>query len=139
MGARRLAHLIVIGVTLSLQVGVADAADSAKPSLKLRASPTVLFTQGQVTLTGELRGVDEDDAAFYCPSVEWDWGDGTRSVTSSDCQPFEPGVSEIRTRYVRQHRYPYPGQFRVVLRLRQGTSTLVSASTTVTVRPGAEP
>ena len=113
-----------------------DAADRARRSLDLRASPQVSFSPSRVVLTGELRNVTTQDEEMYCPEVEWEWGDGTRSSVSADCGPFEPGASTTKLRYVQQHTFQYPGYFKVVLRLKRGPQVLVSGTTTLTVRAG---
>jgi hypothetical protein len=107
-----------------------------KPALDLRASPQVAFSPARIVLTGELRNVTNLDSGFYCPTVVWEWGDGTESTYSADCQPFEPGISEVKMRYIQQHTFDMPGQFRVALRLKKGTQVVLSGSTTVTVRAG---
>ena len=113
-----------------------DASDKPKRSLDLRASPQVSFSPASVVLTGELRNVTEHDEELYCPEVEWEWGDGTRSSASADCGPFEVGTSTTKLRYVKQHTFQYPGSFKVVLRLRRGPTVLLSGTTTLTVRAG---
>lgn len=107
-----------------------------KPSLSLRASPAIAFTPARILVTAELRNVTDDAQALHCPTLEWDWGDGTQSVSSSDCGPYEPGVSRVQTRYTKQNVFNTPGRFRVTLRLKQGSTTVLAGSTTVTARPG---
>ena len=45
----------------------------------------------RVVLTAELTGGANDFEEFYCGAVEWEWGDGTKSESSSDCAPYEAG------------------------------------------------
>jgi hypothetical protein len=130
-------------LTVSLLVGgisfvpaVAAQERGAKPSMKLKASSAMAFTPAQIVFTAELRNVTNDDEPFYCPAVEWDWGDGTRSSSSSDCEPYEPGKSQVPLRYVKSHKYDIPGRFQVSVRLRRGTEQLLAATTSVTVRGG---
>ena len=84
------------------------AKDVKKPSLSLKASPTIVFSPARVVVSAELKGGAEDNAELYCPSLEWDWGDGTRSESNADCEPFEAGKSTIQRRFTRvahvQHR-----------------------------------
>ena len=46
------------------------------------------------------------------PEVEWEWGDGGKSVTEGDCDPWEPGM-KIDRRYTGRHEYRYSGRYRV--------------------------
>lgn len=107
-----------------------------KPSVSLRASPTVAFAPARIRLTAELRGGPDDFEELYCPAIEWDWGDGTTSSSAADCAPYEAGKSEIRRRYSVEHIYRQPGAFRVQFRLKKGTRINGFASATVQVRPG---
>ena len=107
-----------------------------KPSLSLRASPPISFSPANIHLVAELRGGPDDYEEFYCPAIEWDWGDGTRSENSSDCEPYEAGVSQIPRRFSKTHVYNLQGRYRVQVRLKRNTKVLTSASTNVQVRPG---
>ncbi|MGE3276230.1 MAG: PKD domain-containing protein [Vicinamibacterales bacterium] len=134
---RRTVALVVVSLAcaaLPLQGRGQDA--QKKPSLALRARPTIAFAPARVTVTAEVRGGSDDYRAFYCPALEWEWGDGTRSEAESDCDPYEPGKSEIRRRYVAQHTFRQPGTFRVQLRLKQGRDVAGQAGVTISVRPG---
>jgi hypothetical protein len=84
-----------------------------------------------------LKGGDDDYQEFYCPTVMWEWGDGTESEATQDCNPYEAGVSTIKRRYAAVHEYRESGRFTVVARLKREGKTIVSTNATVTVRPGA--
>jgi hypothetical protein len=107
-----------------------------KPTLSLRASPPISFSPANIHLVAELKGGPDDYEDFYCPAVEWDWGDGTRSENSSDCDPYEAGVSQISRRFSKTHVYNLQGRYRVQIRLKRNTKVLTSASTNVQVRAG---
>jgi hypothetical protein len=107
-----------------------------KPSLSLRASPPISFSPANIHLVAELKGGPDDYEEFYCPAIEWDWGDGTRSENSSDCEPYEAGVSQISRRFSKTHVYNLQGRYRVQVRLKRNTKVLTSASTNVQVRAG---
>lgn len=107
-----------------------------KPALSLRAAPLITFSPARIHLIAELRGGPDDYEEMYCPSVEWDWGDGTRSESSPDCDPYEKGVSEITRRYSTDHTFEFSGRYRVQLRLKRNSKTVASASTTIQIRPG---
>jgi hypothetical protein len=107
-----------------------------KPSLSLKATPAVSFAPARVVVVAEVKGGANDHEEFYCPSVEWEWGDLTTSTAEADCEPYEAGKSEIKRRYAVEHRYKNPGGFRIVLRLKKGSRVIATANTLVQVRPG---
>jgi hypothetical protein len=107
-----------------------------KPTLTLRASPPISFSPANILLVAELKGGPDDFEEYYCPAVEWDWGDGTRSESSADCDPFEAGKSTITRRFSKQHTYNIQGRYRVQVRLKRNSKLLTSASTNIQVRAG---
>jgi hypothetical protein len=126
-----LALTIVSGGTVDAQRG-----GERKPSVSLRASPPVGISPLRVRLTAELRGGDDDFADFYCPTIEWDFGDDAMSGSSGDCEPFKPGVSQIQRRYTTEHVFRYFGDDRYTIRftMKQGSRVVASTTTNVTVR-----
>lgn len=108
-----------------------------KPSLSLKANPPVGFSPLHVSAVVDVRGGPDDYAEFYCPSIEWDWGDGTVSENSSDCDPYEAGKSTIRRRFSADHIYYQSGAFRAVFRLKQKNRAVAVASVNIQVRPGS--
>jgi hypothetical protein len=137
LGGRQALHLACIGLLFASSVALdgREQANNKKPSLSLKATPAVSFAPSRVVLVAEVKGGAEIES-FYCPSVEWEWGDGTTSSAETDCSPFEEGKSQIRRRYSVEHHYKNPGQFRVVLRLKKGDKVSAMANTNVQVRPG---
>lgn len=107
-----------------------------RPSLSLRAHPMVSFSPARITVTGDLQGGANDYEEFYCPTVEWDWGDGTQSEVRSDCEPFESGKSEIKRRFTTDHVFREGGRYRITLRLKRNDKVVTSANITVQVRAG---
>ncbi len=105
-----------------------------KPDLSIRVRPRAGFSPVRVTVRGQLQGGADDYEEYYCAGVEWDWGDGTVSEFSYDCDPYEAGVSEIQRRFSSSHTYRGRGEFDVRLRLMRKKKPLVSASTSVNVR-----
>ena len=130
---RRLAALACV---FAVTIAVAVAADNKKPSISLKASPPTGFAPTRVVLTAEIKGGPDDFADFYCPSVEWVWGDDTKAESTVDCDPYEAGKSEIKRRYVFDRVFQTPGNFRVEFRLKQKNKVVGSGSTTVNIRPG---
>lgn len=112
----------------------AAAQEDEEPELRLRASPRVSFVPASILFVVELRGGADDYEEFYCLATEWDWGDDTVSENTPDCDPYEPGVSEIRRRLSVRHQFNSPGSFTVRLRLKRQDDVVVAASTRVQVR-----
>ena len=110
-----------------------------KPGLSLKATPSVSFAPARVVVVAELKGGSNDFEDFYCPTLEWEWGDLTTSTAEADCQPYSPGKSEIKRRYTVEHRFKTSGQFRILLRLKKGDKVVGSANTMIQVRAGLGP
>ena len=104
------------------------------PRLRLRATPRVAFAGGSFLFVGQLRGGPDDNEELYCTTVEWDWGDDTLSESTPDCEPFEPGRSEIRRRFSVRHTFDYAGRYEVRLNLKRRDDILISARTRIEVR-----
>src|SRR3954466_5351430 len=107
-----------------------------RPKLTLRANPVIAMAPARVVLTAELNGGANDFEDFYCGAVEWEWGDGTKSESSSDCAPYEPGKSEIKRRYTVEHSFQRPGNFRVMFHLKRQNKAVGSATINIQIRPG---
>ena len=112
------------------------SAKKPKPTITLRSTPTVGFAPARFVLTAELVGGADDYEDFYCATVEWDWGDDTRSETKQDCDPYEAGKSTIKRRFVMDRIFNVAGEFRVEFRLKQKNKTVGSGQATIEVRPG---
>jgi hypothetical protein len=122
-----------------------------KPSISVRANPPVGFSPLKVVVTAELKGGANDYEDFYCASVEWEWGDDTKSETTADCDPYEAGKSEIKRRYIQEHTFRSfgsdmpgaagmptgPTQFRVKFTLKQKNKVVGSGQAVVEIRSGA--
>ena len=116
-----------------------QAAESEPPkklSVDLRITPAVSFAPSRIRAIADLKLPADRTAEFYCASVEWDWGDLTESEESNECEPYEAGVSEVRRIFSAEHTFHSGGRYRVQLRLKRDRKVLISASTTVTIRPG---
>src|SRR5438067_12169246 len=120
----------------SLSAAQRDAADK-KPSLSLKATPPAGFAPLRVHLTVDVKGGANDYADFYCPTVQWDWDDGTISETSEDCEPYEAGKSTIQRRYSADHTFRLSGDYRLSFRIKQKDKVIAATTTTQTVRAGA--
>ena len=126
----------VFFLTLTAPGSGVGRAEDDKPELSLRASPRVAFVPVEVLFVAELRGGADDYEELYCVSIEWDWDDDTRSESTPDCDPYEPGTSKIRRRYSTRHRFDYGGRYEVRVNLKRRDETVASARTTVELRGG---
>jgi hypothetical protein len=111
-----------------------DAKKGKKPGLELRATPRYAFSPAEIMYTAELKGGD-DVEELYCPEVEWEWGDGGKSVQEADCDPWTPGT-KIDRRFSVHHVYPRAGLYVVRVTLRKARRMLASQSLQVTIRAG---
>ena len=106
-----------------------------KPTLSVKASPSISFAPARIVVVAELKG-GNDEEELYCPTVEWEWGDLTQSVVEADCEPYSPGKSEIKRRYTVEHQFKNPGSFKIVLRLKKGSRIVGQGTAQVQVRAG---
>jgi hypothetical protein len=113
-----------------------ESNDDKKPSLSLKANPPVGFSPLRVRVGVDVRGGADDHVDFYCPTIEWDWGDGTVSEASADCDPYEAGKSTIQRRFASDHIYRQSGNYKIVFRLKQKNKTIAAGSANVQVRAG---
>ncbi len=125
------AALIVLLSASALQ---SQQPEAKRPSLSLRVNPPVGFTPLRVQVVAELKDGSDDYADYYCAGVEWEWGDGTISESSSDCEPYEAGKSTIRRRFTADHVYRQGGQYRIIFKLKQKTRQVAAATSNVQVR-----
>ena len=107
-----------------------------RPKITVRAQPTVGVAPFRVVLTGELQGGDDDFAEYYCPTIEWEWGDDTSSESTLDCEPYEAGKSQIKRRFTIEHLFRREGVYKVYFHLKRKDKLLASASVTIQVQPG---
>jgi len=133
MRSARLGVLLLAGGAVVLAAG--ESKDKGKaPALEVRTAPRMGFSPLNVLATAELRGGD-DLERYHCPEIEWDWGDGSKSVRESDCEPYEEGT-KIQRRFTAQHRFLRAGIYNVKVTLRRADKVIKRAGVRVTVRAG---
>jgi hypothetical protein len=113
------------------------AADKVKPNISVKASPVIAFSPARVVVTADLKGGANDYEDFYCPSIEWEWGDGTISEQTTDCDPYEAGKSEIKRHFSASKVFQSSGDYRVQFKIKKKDKTIAIGSTDVKIRPGA--
>jgi hypothetical protein len=119
-------------LTLAAPGRVGGEAGPKKPRLDIRASPRLGLAPTRVLATAELVGGDAAED-FYCPRLEWDWDDGTRSVREADCPPFEPGAT-LERHFTADHVYRRSGNYSVRVTLRRASRPVAAASVNVGLR-----
>jgi hypothetical protein len=130
-----LAAVFALGF-MSVVASGAQRDGDKKASLSLKLTPPVGFSPLRVRVTADVRGGADDQQDFYCPSVAWDWGDGTVSESSEDCDPYQAGKSVIRRRFSAEHVFRQADAYQVTLRLKQKDKTIAVGSANVQVRGG---
>lgn len=110
--------------------------DDGRPEVTLKVTPLIAFSPARITVRAELKGGVLDYEPYYCPTIIWDWDDGTSSENTADCAPYEPGTSEIRRYYSSSHTYQIAGRYNVRFRMKKGDKVVGGQSTVVQVRAG---
>lgn len=127
----------VLALPLLIALALSAAQDKPKrPKLTVKASPSMGVSPARVVASADVNGGPDDFEEFYCASIEWDWGDDTKSNNTADCDPYEAGKSEIKRRFTADHVYRTAGDYRIQFRLKKKNKAVASASTSVKIRPG---
>ena len=129
---------LTLATTLTTAARQKDAKDKdqdRRPKLTLKVQPAISMAPSRVVLTAELVGGASDFEEYYCPTVEWEWGDGTTSEATNDCEPYQPGKSEIKRRFTVEHVFR-AGNYRVMFRLKKHDKSVALATANVQVRQG---
>ena len=134
--ANRVLPMVAVVMALGAAGYAQKAGEDKKPSLSLKATPVAGFAPLRVRVTVDVRGGADDFQDFYCPSVEWEWGDDLRSSNSEDCSPYEAGKSSIKRRYTAEHVFRNAGTYKLTLRLKQRDRVVGMGSASIEVRPG---
>lgn len=138
--------MALVGTSILASSGPSPALDGTalfqgkgKPKAALRVNPSLIFPPARIVATAELTEGANDFQDYYCPKIEWIWGDGTQSESGEDCEPYEAGKSEIRRRYTADHNYQSepmsgPASYDVIFRMKQGSKTVLSLRQTIKVQ-----
>ena len=59
-----------------------------------------------------------------------------RSEASADCEPYQPGKSEIKRRFTVEHIYKRAGNYKIAFRLKRHDKTVGAATANIQIRPG---
>src|SRR6266568_963364 len=118
---------IALALTISLSTSSSDK--DKQPKLSIKANPAMAFSPARVVFTADITGGPNDFEEFYCPSIQWEWGDGTESDATADCEAYQAGKSEIKRRFTADRVYRSTGEYRVQLRLKKHDKVIAAAST----------
>jgi hypothetical protein len=130
------ASVFALGAAPHAQTEPKAKSEAKRPQITLKASPASGMVPVRISGVAELKGGDDDFEEYYCPTIEWSWGDGTVSESSNDCEPYETGKSQIKRRYTVTHPYRQGGHYRISFRLKQKDKTVGAASTVVQLLGG---
>ena len=118
-------------IALAVPAPASERLETKKPRLDVQATPRTAFPPVMVLVTGQLVGGD-DLEEFYCPALEWDWGDGGRSAQESDCPPFDAETIMAR-RFSARHAYREPGAYEIRLTLRRADRSVAAGTALIRV------
>lgn len=137
-----------LGFSLALATTIGAAAQkdtkdqksggNEKPKLSLVARPTIAIAPARVVLTAELTGGADDYQDFYCPRVEWEWGDLSSSEQGADCPPYEAGKTSIKRRFTVEHNFEHAGSYKVFFRMKHASKEVAATSITIKLQPGTQ-
>ena len=86
------AILLATGVSAPAQSDdKVEKKEPKRPSLSLKATPGTGMVPVRVSATAEFKGGDDDFRDYYCPAVEWNWGDGTVSRSGQRLRALRGG------------------------------------------------
>ena len=105
-----------------------------KPALEVRATPRFAFSPADIMFTAELKGGD-DVEELYCPEIEWEFGDGDKSVQEADCDPWTP-ETKLERRFTVHHVFKFAGAYLVRVTLRKAGKDIMIQTMQMTVRAG---
>jgi len=105
-----------------------------RPALEVRATPRFAFSPADIMLTAELKGGD-DVEELYCPEIEWEFGDGDKSIQEADCDPWTP-TTKLDRRFTVHHVFKFAGNYLVRVTLSKSGKTIMTQTMQMTVRAG---
>ena|SRR5437764_2035696 len=125
-----------VALALTISVSASSADNDKRPKVSVKANPTMAFSPARVVVTADINGGADDLEEFYCPTIEWVWGDGTVSNQTIDCDPYQSGKSSMKRHFTADRVYRSAGEYRIQFRLKKHDKVIAAASTSVRIRPG---
>ena len=145
MFTRSLSRLLLLTTVMASTTALISAqkqeksgkdADAKRPKISMRVQPQIVNAPARVLVSVELTGGDDNFEEYYCPSIEWEWGDDTSSESTTDCEPYKAGKSQIKRRYSTQHQFRRAGNYKLYFHLKQKDRIVGSGTTNLQVLPG---
>ena len=130
------ASLFAAGAVLIAQSDPKPKTEPKRPQVSMKATPASGMVPVRVVGIVELKGGDDDFEEYYCPTIEWNWDDGTVSESSNDCEPYERGKSVIKRKYTVTHPYRQGGRYRITFKLKQKSKVVGGAHAVVQLLGG---
>ncbi|NPV06750.1 MAG: VWA domain-containing protein [Anaerolineae bacterium] len=90
----------------------ATATGTEQIRVELEAQPTAGPAPLAVQFLGRLVGGPDDNREFYCPSLAWDFGDGTSQFIQPECPEPPEGKWPVQREFRTEHEYSQPGTYR---------------------------
>jgi hypothetical protein len=139
-------RLAAAPIVFALLVPGLSGATADRPKLTLTPNHRMVSSPAHVVVTASVTGGADYDQQLYCPDLEWEWGDGTKSEESSDCDPFQTGKTEIKRHFTAEHAYLVESsvdigrpstdhEVSIRLRLKKYGKTVLSGVTSVRIKP----
>lgn len=116
-------------------IAVLSAAPTATVELRPLKKVTALpVNQCEVEVRFRLSVFDGGSEDYYCPRVEWEWEDQSRSSDETDCPPFDEGApTDHRRTWTRSRAFHKSGAYRVKARLYKAQRLIRTIETTSVV------
>ena len=124
--------------SLVIVSAIISSGAAGKPRASLGVFPHFSFAPHEVIFTIRIEGPEVEK--FYCPKIEWIFGDGSASSTLSDCAPWESHESSDYGRvYTKQHKYWNPKEYMAIVILTAGKSQTKLMTNVVLAGDSADP
>jgi hypothetical protein len=123
----------LLAIALSAPVP-ADKPASGKVTVSIRAAPRVAVAPARIIFNIELKG-GEDTDALHCLTLNFDWGDGTKSSSEGDCGEYKAGETKVQRLFTADHEYRERRKPTVEVTVMKGERTIGRASIDLTIGP----
>jgi hypothetical protein len=124
----------VLGFLLAFLAAAPADKPSNKVTVSLRAAPRTAVAPARIVFNVELKG-GEDTEALHCLTLQWEWGDGTRSSSEGDCSPFEAGQTKVQRLFTADHEYREQRKPTAEVTVLRGERVVGRASVDLTIGP----
>lgn len=116
-----------------LLMGCGGKSFNKVPALQgeMEINPRILLRGGPAVLSVRVQG--PEDPLLWCPTVVWDFGDGTKREHQASCDPYDPLTSRIPRRYSTTHGFRWRGNFRPTLKLMVGDKVVYMVTGSIQV------